>query len=69
MYVISYTGILQWGYILDTTKYGKVKMLINSHFEGRKYAKKYRFKFYAKFMCWMLNKSDDCFRTFTVVKL
>jgi hypothetical protein len=68
MYVISFTGLFEYGYVLSE-KNAKLKITVDAFNAGIKYAKKYRYKFYAKFVCWILNKSDENLRTFTVVKI
>lgn len=71
-YVIYFSGLFQQGYVRSVFwKRGHKKE--NIHFETEKealdFATKYRFKWYADFLCWMYNKLNDRnfgFRTYSV---
>jgi hypothetical protein len=61
MYKISYRGILKYGYV-TVRFFGKKGGVTN------KPPTKFRFKMIANICCWLLNKSDEEFNTFKVVK-
>ena len=68
-YYISFTGILEHG----TVKlYCFQKPTIDDPKTAHhciQNATKFRFKWWANFNCWLLNKTDDQFRTYKVTPL
>jgi len=61
MYKISYSGILKYGYVT-------VCLMGKDGAPTNKKPTKFRFKIIANICCWLLNKSDESFNTFKVVK-
>ncbi len=70
-YVIAFTGVFEMGYVIFTWRLSNNGKLIKNKTlaESKQNAKKFRSKRMANFWCWLLNKTDQDFRTFKVVTL
>lgn len=70
-YAIRFTGVFMYGYYINSFKTWKPKEIVwDSEEELKKAATRFRFKFIAKAICWILNKSDaGILRTFKVVEI
>lgn len=72
-YVIEFTGLFEHGYV-RTVLFLKGKERYTRFEKGKEafdFATKYRFKWYANFLCWLYNMSSDRnfeLRTFSVRK-
>lgn len=71
-YVIRFDGLFEYGYFKPVIFKKTQTIKLNSHAEAIAFAKKYRFKWWAEFVCrqlnWLSKKSFDL-RTFKVEKL
>lgn len=66
-YYIAFTGIMECGSV-KLTLFKKSKTVPLENISFQEWATKFRFLFIAKFLCWFLNKTDDNFRVYKVVK-
>jgi len=73
-YAIRFIGLLEQGYVRSVLlkKGTKENIRVETEEEVLNFATKYRFKWYADFLCWMYNYISErnyTFRTYYVVKL
>lgn len=74
MYVIYFTGFLEQGYVRSVfyRKGKQENQQFKTEKEVLKFATKYKFRWYANFLCWMYNKNsinNFRFRIYSVKKL
>lgn len=68
MYCIRYLGLCERGYVkFHSGSTGKT-IDVGNDFNGKRFATKFRFKWFADIICFLLNQNND-FRTYTVLKL
>ncbi len=66
-YVVYYTGILEWGYVTFVWRKPKEKTIVYPHPEDAiKFATKFRFKWFANFVRWNMERSSEGIRCFEV---
>lgn len=68
MYIIEFVGILERGIVkVSGNPFAKSRTIrLGSMNQYNDFATKFRFKFMANFVCYILNKSDNCFRTYYI---